>query len=114
MRKIIIAAAPITKEKFHPVCAEFPISDKQMLDCIGSQEVTNSILEAACKMLGQRFEECVAGIYYVMPDRANRPFEIFMEDLRRKHKAGRAYLEWQRNEILRQRRHNTFCTILTL
>ena len=52
MNTVIIAAAPVTKDKFHPVWAEFPISDKTLLNCVGSHKATNEVLAGACVMLG--------------------------------------------------------------
>ena len=59
MNTVIIAAAPVTKDKFHPVIAEFPIADKALLKCVGSHQATDEILAGACKLLGVNPEECV-------------------------------------------------------
>lgn len=114
MRTVVIAAAPITKEKFHPMYAQFPVSDKVLLGCMESQQETDKILSAGCDMLGLDSNECVTGMYYVCADRYNRPFEVFLADLEKKYNSARDYMRWQYEESLRQRRQNTFNVILSL
>lgn len=114
MNTVIIAAAPITKEKFHPVYAEFPISDKMLIGCIGSPNVTEDVLSAACTIMGLDAKECVSGMYYRLPERQNRPFECFMMDLRKRHGDARKEIERRREEMLRQRRENLFAVVMTL
>ena len=81
MQTVIIAAAPTDRNGFSPVYAEFPIRDRVLLECIGSQIVTEGVMKAACKMLGIDSRNCVTGMYYVLPDRENRPFASFLADL---------------------------------
>lgn len=114
MKTVIIAVAPITKEKFHPVYAEFPVSDRVLLDCMGSQTVTNDILGAACSMLGYDFKTCVAGMYYRLPERANRPFEMFMIDLKRQYVQAREDVRRQQEAVLRKKRQDLFHAVLML
>lgn len=114
MKTVIIAVAPITKEKFHPVYAEFPISDRTLLECIGSQMATNDVLSAACTLLGHDFKTCVAGMYYRLPERVNRPFEMFMLDLKHQYQQARNNIKMQQEAALRQRRQNLFHAVLTL
>lgn len=114
MKTVIIAAAPITKEEFHPVYAEFPISDKTLFACIGSHTVTDEVLIAACTLMGMNFKTCVAGMYYRFPDRENRPFEVFLMNLRRRHKDVRNDIRRQQEAVLRQRRQDLFHAVLTL
>lgn len=114
MNTVIIAAAPITKEKFDPVYAEFPISDTALLRCIASATATEDIMEAACKLMGMDAKACVTGMYCRFPDRINRPFEVFMMDLRKRYKSTRDELARQQEEILRQRRQNLFQAVLAL
>lgn len=114
MNTVIVAAASVTKDKFHPVWAEFPIADKALLKCVGSHKATDEILEGACKLLGMNPEECVAGMYYRLPDRENRPFEAFMMDLRRRYIDTRREIERQREVALRQKRENLFAVVMTL
>lgn len=114
MNTVIIAAAPITKEKFHPVWAEFPISDKTLLKCIGSNQATNEVLAGACALLGINPEECVSGMYYRLPDRVNRPFECFMVDLRKRYFKAREDEELRRKAELRRKRDNLFAVVMTL
>lgn len=114
MQTVIIAAAPITKEKFHPVYAEFPISEKMLLACAGSYTVTNEVLSAACMLMGLDSKSCVSGMYYRLPDRENRPFEVFLMDLRKRHKNARNDIRLQQEAELRRRRHDLFHAVLTL
>ena len=114
MNTVIIAAAPITKEKFHPIYAEFPISDKTLIACVGSQVATDAVLNAACLMFGMDSKACVCGMYYRLPDRQNRPFELFLMDLRRRHKNAREDIQRQREAVLSQHRHDLFQAVLTL
>lgn len=114
MQRVIIAAAPITKEKFHPVYQEFPISDKTLLACIGSSVATDAVLNAACLLLGIDPAACVSGMYYRLPERQNRPFEYFMMDLRKRHKDARDDIQHQREADLRQHREKLFAAVLTL
>lgn len=114
MKTVIIAAAPITKEKFHPVYAEFPISDGELLKCMGSYNETNKVLASACNLMGLDYASCVSGMYYRMPDRENRPFELFLSDLNKRHRNARADIARQQEEMLRKRRNRTFCAIVAL
>ena len=114
MNTVIIAAASVTKDKFHPVWAEFPISDKTLLKCIGSHKATNEILAGACVMLGLNPEECVSGMYYRLPERENRPFEVFLMDLRRRYINTKEEAEKQREAAIRQKRENLFALVMTL
>ena len=114
MQTVIIAAAPITKEKFHPIYAEFPVSDKTLLACVGSYTATNEVLNAACTLLGLDAKECVTGMYYRLPDRVNRPFELFLMDLRKRHKNAREDLRQRQEAALAHRRQNLFHAVLTL
>lgn len=114
MQTVIIAAAPITKEKFHPVYAEFPISDKTLLACVGSYGATDEVLSAACTLLGIDAKACVTGMYYRLPDRENRPFELFLMDLRKRHTNARNDIKRQQEAMLRQRRQELFHAVLTL
>lgn len=114
MQTVIIAAAPITKEKFHPVYAEFPISDKTLLACVGSHGVTDEVLSAACTFLGVDAKTCVVGMYYRLPDRENRPFELFLMDLRKRHTNARNDIKLRQEAMLRKRRQELFHAVLTL
>ena len=114
MNTVIVAAAPVTKDKFHPVIAEFPIADKALLKCMGSHQATDEILAGACKLLGVNPEECVAGMYYRLPERENRPFEVFLMDLRRRYINTKKEIEKQREAALRQKRENLFAVVMTL
>lgn len=114
MQTVIIAAAPITKEKFHPIYAEFPISDKMLLACIGSYTATNEVLAAACTLMGLDAANCVAGIHYRLPDRENRPFELFLMDLRKRYTNARNDIKRQQEAVLRQRRQDLFAAVLAL
>lgn len=114
MQTVIIAAAPITKEKFHPVYAEFPISDRTLLACMGSYTATNEVLSAACTLMGLDAESCVTGMYYRLPDRKNRPFEMFLMDLRKRYNNAREDIRRQQEAILRQHRQDLFHAVLTL
>jgi hypothetical protein len=114
MNTVIIAAAPITKDKFHPVWAEFPISDKTLLKCVGSHKATNEVLAGACVMLGLNPDECVSGMYYRLPERENRPFEMFLMDLRRRYTNAKNEIEQKREDALRQKRENLFAVVMSL
>lgn len=114
MNTVIIAAASVTKDKFHPVWAEFPIADKALLKCMGSHQATDEVLEGACKLLGVNPEECVAGMYYRLPERENRPFEVFMMDLRRRYIDTKKEIERRHEAALRQKRENLFAVVMTL
>lgn len=114
MNTVIIAAAPVTKDKFHPVWAEFPIADKTLLKCVGSHKATNEVLAGACVMLGLNPDECVSGMYYRLPDRENRPFEAFMLDLRKRYAEAKKLIEQQREAELRKKRENLFAIVMTL
>lgn len=114
MKTVIIVAAPITKEKFDPVIAEFPISDNTLLNCIGSYAATNDVLSAACTMLGLDYKTCVSGMYYRLPERANRPFECFVMDLRRRYNSAREDVRRQQEAMLRERRQNLFQAVMAL
>lgn len=82
MQTIIIAAAPISKDRFAPVYASFPISDRKLLQCMGSQRATDEIIEAGCKFLGVSDSSAyVTGIYYRLPERKSKSFEDFLYDL---------------------------------
>ena len=110
MKNVIIAVAPITKEEFHPVYAEFPISDKTLLSCMGSPAATDNVLRAACMFFGYDFK----GMYYRLPERQNRPFELFLIDLKRRHKSARNNIQMQQEAVLRKRRQDLFHAVLTL
>lgn len=114
MQNVIIAVAPITKEEFHPVYQEFPISDKTLLACIGSSVATDAVLNAACLFLGADPAACVSGMYYRLPERQNRPFEHFLMDLRKRHKNVRSDIRRQREAALSRRREDLFAAVLTL
>lgn len=114
MKTVIIAAAPITKAEFHPVYAEFPVSDRVLLDCMGSYRATNEVLKAGCTMMGLEYSSCVTGMYYRLPDRENRPFELFLADLNKRHRNARRDLERQREEEARRRSQYLFRAILSL
>lgn len=114
MKNVIIAVAPITKEEFHPVYAEFPISDKTLIACIGSQVATDAVLNAACLMFGMDSKACVCGMYYRLPGRENRPFELFLMDLRRRHKSARNNIQMQQEAVLSKRRQDLFHAVMTL
>lgn len=114
MNTVIIAAASITKEKFHPVYAEFPISDKALLRCMGSAQATNEVLAGACTLLGLNSEDCVSGMYYRLPERENRPFEVFLMDLRKRYVNAKREIERQREAELRRRREDLFAVVMTL
>lgn len=114
MKNVIIAVAPITKEKFDPVYAEFPVSDSTLLRCIGSYKATNEVLEAACVMLGFDYATSVSGLYYRFPERENRPFECFIMDLRRRYLNAREDIRRQQENVLKQRRQNLFQAVLSL
>lgn len=114
MKTVIIAAAPITKEKFQPIYAEFPISDKTLLSCMGSHTVTDDVLSAACTLMGLDAKVCVTGMYYRLPDRENRPFELFIMDLRKRHSNARNNLQRQQEAVLRRRRQDLFHSVLKL
>lgn len=114
MNTVIIAAASVTKDKFHPVWAEFPISDKTLLKCVGSHKATNEVLASACVLLGLNPDECVCGMYYRLPERENRPFEVFLMDLRRRYINTREELERKHEAVLRQKRENLFAVVMSL
>lgn len=114
MNTVVIAAASITKEKFHPVYAEFPISDKTLLRCMGSPQATNEVLASACTLLGMSMDDCVSGMYYRLPERQNRPFEAFLMDLRKRYASAKKEIERQREAELRRRRDDLFAVVLTL
>ena len=114
MNNVIIAAAPVTKDKFHPVIAEFPIADKALLKCMGSHQATDDIMAGACKLLGVNPEECVVGMYYRLPERENRPFEVFLMDLRKRYTNTRKEIAKRNEAALRQKRENLFAVVMTL
>ena len=114
MQNVIIAAAPITKEEFHPVYQEFPISDKTLLACMGSSVATDAVLNAACLFFGIDPAACVSGMYYRLPERQNRPFEYFLMDLRKRHKNARDDIQRRREAVLSQHREKLFAAVLTL
>lgn len=114
MKTVIIAAASITKEKFYPVYAEFPISDKTLLSCIGSRAATDEVLSAACTLLGLDFDTCVAGMYYRLPERQNWPFEAFLVELRHRYKNARDDIQRQQEAALRQHRRDLFQAVMAL
>lgn len=90
MKTIIIAAAPIDAARFQPVYAKFPISDSVLLDCMGSQKVTEEILEAGCRMLGlDKTSPRVCGLHYKFPERQSKSFEEFLEDLEFRYRRAR-------------------------
>lgn len=114
MKTVIIAAAPITKEKFHPIYAEFPISDKTLLECMGSYTATNEVLNAACTLMGLDGRSCVTGMYYRLPDRENRPFEVFLMDLRKRYKNAREDIKRQQEAEIASRRYALFQAVMSL
>lgn len=114
MNTVIIAAAPVTKDKFHPVIAEFPIADKALLKCMGSHQATDEILAGACKLLGVNPEESVAGMYYRLPDRENRPFEVFLMDLHKRYTNTRNEIAKRNEAALRKKRENLFAVVMSL
>ena len=90
MKSVIIAVAPVAKSAFCPVYATFPISDRALLDCIGSQSVTEEVLNASLKFLGiPSTMPCVTGMYYELPDRPGKSFEQFMFNLERRYRNAR-------------------------
>lgn len=114
MKTIIIAAAPVTKEQFRPVYAEFPITDSKLLECMGSYNATNEVLKAGCAMLGMEYSSCVTGMYYHLPDRENRPFELFIGDLNKRYRSARRDLFRQQEEEARKRNQTLFRVIMSL
>lgn len=114
MKTVIIAAADFTKEKFHPVYAEFPISDRMLLECMGSYTATNEVLNAACTLMGMDGNTCVTGMYYRFPDRENRPFEVFLMDLRKRYVNARNDIRAQQEAALNQRRKALFKVAVSL
>ena len=90
MKNVIIAAAPITKDRFAPTYASFPISDRMLLDCMGSQHSTDEILSAGCKFLGIADSAAyVTGLYYKFPERKSKTFEEFLYDLEMRYRIER-------------------------
>lgn len=114
MQTVIIAAAPTDRKGFSPVYAEFPIRDRVLLDCIGSQIVTEGVMKAACKMLGIDSKNCVTGMYYVLPDRENRPFESFLADLEKRYRKCRYEMEQERLRQEAEKRAKMFQFVVRL
>lgn len=116
MKTIIIAAAPTNTSRFQPVYAKFPISDSVLLDCMGSQSVTDKILAAGCLMLGMDEDTPhVAGLYYKLPERPNRSFEQFLDDLEmRQRRARREVLEEVRPQYATRNPLDIFQAIMKL
>ena len=114
MQTVIIAAAPTDRKGFSPVYAEFPIRDRVLLACMGSQLVSEGIMKAACKMLGVDPRNCVTGMYYVLPDRENRPFASFLADLEKRYHKCQYEMEQERLRQEAERRARTFKVIVKL
>ena len=98
MKTVIIAAAPITRGSFKPMYASFPISDRALLDCMGSQSATEEILNASLKFMGfPSTVPCVTGLYYKLPDRPSQTFEQFLFSLEQRYRYARNDLGAQSN-----------------
>lgn len=90
MKNIIIAVALTNKSHFRPMYASFPITDKALLDCLGSQSATEEVLNASLKFLGVPSNvPCVTGMYYELPDRPCQTFEQFLFNLEQRYRSAR-------------------------
>ena len=78
------------------------------------EKATNEVLAGACVMLGLNPDECVSGMYYRLPERENRPFEMFLMDLRRRYTNTKNEIERKREDALRQKRENLFAVVMSL
>lgn len=114
MQTVIIAAAPTDRNGFSPVYAEFPIRDRVLLECMGSQIVTEGVMKAACKMLGIDSRNCVTGMYYVLPERENRPFANFLADLEKRYHQKRYEMQQEQLRKEAERRAKIFKVIVKL
>lgn len=115
MKTVIIAAAPTNAARFTPVYGKFPVSDSVLLDCMGSQAKTEEILEAACKLLGLSEDAPrVAGLYYRLPERQNRTFEQFLDDLEFRYRHARRQEQESRSSVVPRNRMDILQTIMRL
>lgn len=114
MQTVIIAAAPTDRKGFSPVYAEFPIRDRVLLNCMGSQLVTEGVMKAACQMLGIDHKNCVTGMYYILPDRENRPFSSFLADLEKRYRQRRHEMQQEQLRKEAEKRAKMFQVVVKL